>query len=962
MRISQPDNMGLFMKTLFLLDGHALAYRAHYSFITRPLLNSKGQNVSAITGFMNYVTSILKKERPTHIGVSFDLKGPTFRHEMYEPYKANREAQPEDITLALPYIVQILEGMRIPIVTCEGFEADDVIGTLAKKAEKEGFQVMMMTPDKDYGQLVSENIFMYKPGKKGDEAEVWGIKEVCENWDIARPEQVIDILGLQGDSVDNIPGLPGIGPKSAAALLKLYDSVEGVIENVDKLKGKQQETVRNFAEQGLLSKRLAVISLDVPVEFVADDYLISAPDKEILIPIFKELEFRTLAVSLLGVKSLDDATPAAKSSDAPKNTASNAKKPDSSQLDLFGGGEDTFTRPEVPTAPAAHSVAEFNINNTAHTYILCDTEDKIETLLSVLTEAKSFCFDTETTAIDANQAELVGMSFAVKAHEAYYVPVPENQVEARNLVARFAAVMQDPTKEKIAQNIKYDLIMFKRYGLVVMPPHFDTMLAHYIYEPEMRHNMDYLSTVYLKYEPVSITTLIGKGKTQTTMRDAPLADVANYAAEDADVTLQLKDVMLSKLKDESQLKLLHEVEFPLAVVLADMEAEGVRIDPEFLNIYAGELVGQIRAAEQLCHELAGKPFNVASPKQVGEMLFETMKIPNRRSKSAKSGNYSTDEEVLSELAPNYPIAEAILRYRTLSKLNSTYVEALPRSINPLTGRIHSSFNQALAASGRLSSNNPNLQNIPIRTPEGRRVRQAFIPRDSEHTLLSADYSQVELRLIAEISGDTAMLEAFQLGQDIHQATAARVYGVPLESVTPDQRRNAKTVNFSIIYGAGALNVSQQLGISRAEAKTLIDNYFAQYSGLKAYMERIVAEAREHGFVTTLLGRRRYLRDIDSRNGLARSNAERVAINTPIQGSAADLIKVAMINIHRELRDRGLRTRLILQVHDELVFDVFTPELTEVTALVHHCMTTAIPGLKVTIEVGIGTGQNWLAAH
>ena len=949
------------MKTLFLLDGHALAYRAHYSFITRPLLNSKGQNVSAITGFMNYVTSILKKERPSHIGVSFDLKGPTFRHVMYEPYKANREAQPEDITLALPYIVKILEGMGIPIITCEGFEADDVIGTLAKKAEKEGFQVMMMTPDKDYGQLVSENIFMYKPGKKGDEADVWGVKEVCENWDIARPEQVIDILGLQGDSVDNIPGLPGIGPKSAAALLKLYDSVEGIIANVDKLKGKQQETVRNFAEQGLLSKRLAVIDTNVPVEFVADDYLISAPDRELLVPIFKELEFRTLAVSLLGIKSLDDAS--VTSSATPEKSTKAPKKDPSAQLDLFGGGDDApFERPDVPVAPAAHSVAEFNINNTPHHYILCDSDEKIENLLTVLQAANALCFDTETTAIDATQAELVGMSFAVKAHEAYYVPVPENKDEALALVARFAPILGDPTKEKIAQNIKYDLIMLKRYGVEVVPPHFDTMLAHYIYEPEMRHNMDYLSTVYLKYEPVSISTLIGKGKTQITMRDAPLEDVANYAAEDADVTYQLKEVMLSKLKDESQLKLLHEVEFPLAVVLADMESEGVRIDPDYLRKYATELVEEIRATEQLCQDLAGKPFNVASPKQVGEMLFETLKIPNRRSKSAKSGNYSTDEEVLSELAPNYPIAAAILKHRGLSKLNSTYVEALPRTINPLTGRVHSSFNQALAASGRLSSNNPNLQNIPIRTPEGRRVREAFIPRDSEHILLSADYSQVELRLIAEISGDAAMLEAFQLGHDIHQATAARVYDVPLESVTADQRRNAKTVNFSIIYGAGALNVSQQLGISRAEAKTLIDNYFAQYSGLKAYMERIVAEAREKGFVTTLLGRRRYLRDIDSRNGLARSNAERVAINTPIQGSAADLIKVAMINIHRELRDRKLRTRLILQVHDELIFDVFAPELDEVAALVKHGMTTAIPGLRVPIEVGIGTGQNWLAAH
>ena len=935
-------------KRLFLLDGHALVYRAHYAFIARPLINSKGWNTSAITGFVRTIVDLINNQKPTHLAVSFDLPGGTFRDEWYPAYKANRDAQPEDITFALPWIMKILKAWKIPILTLERFEADDVIGTIAKKAEKKGFKVYMVTPDKDYGQLVSPNIFMYKPGKGGNEVEIWGEKEVCENWDIDNVDQVVDILGLQGDAVDNIPGIPGVGPKTAAALLKEFKTVENLIENSDKISGKNKEKVQQFAEQALLSKKLARIDIDAPIEFDEHDVHLDPFDHEELAAIFKELEFRTLAQQILGEGR--------QSSDAPEKPKSN---PTGTQSSLFG--DSVPVKSAAPPLPA-HSVAEKNIENTPHEYILVDTAEKRADLIKKLAAQSSFCFDTETTHIDPNMAELVGMSFAIKPYEAWYVPVPADQKTAQAIVDEFKPVFENEKIEKIGQNIKYDAIMLKWYGVELKGRWLDTMIAHYLLEPELRHNMDYLAETYLKYQPVSIETLIGKkGVNQLSMRDVRVERVAEYAAEDADITLQLHHYFAPKLKEENLQELYDSIEGPLIKVLVDMEYEGIKVDKEYLNEYSKELEKDIFAIEQKIYQQAGFQFNIASPKQIGEILFDRMKIPYKGAKT-KTGQYSTDEAKLTELSTEYPFVADILTFRGLSKLKSTYVDALPTQINPKTGRVHSSFNQALAATGRLSSNNPNLQNIPIKTKEGARVREAFVPRDENHLLLSADYSQVELRIIAEISGDKAMIEAFQNNQDIHKATAARVYGVPFDQVTSEQRRNAKTVNFSIIYGAGATNVSQQLGIKRTEAKELIDNYFREYQGLKDYMENTVESARSTGYVKTLLGRRRYLRDIDSRNSLARSNAERVAINTPIQGTAADLIKVAMINIHKALKEKGLQTKMILQVHDELVFDVPKDELEKVKPIIHDLMSNAIPNLQVPILVEMGVGNNWLEAH
>lgn len=934
-------------KRLFLLDGHALVYRAHFAFITRPLFNSKGWNTSAVAGFLRTLVDLIKNQKPTHLAVSFDLPGGTFRDDMYAEYKANRDAQPEDITFALPWIMKILKAWKIPILTLERYEADDIIGTIAKKAEQEGYKVFMVTPDKDYGQLVSSNIFMYKPGRQGNEVEIWGEKEVCENWGIERVGQVIDMLGLQGDSVDNIPGVPGIGPKTASGLLAEFGTVENLLENVDKVKGKNQERLREHAQQALLSKRLATIDINVPINFNEHNFDLEPFDRDELTEIFKELEFRTLAAQVLGVE--ETVAPAPASGAAP-----------GTQGNLFGETELEVVKRAAPPLPA-HSVAEKTIENTPHEYHLADTAEKRAMLIDELAKQKIFCFDTETTNIDANLAELVGLSFAVKPNEAWYVPVPANQEEAKRIVHELKAVFENEKIGKVGQNIKYDATILKWYGVELKGTWFDTMIMHYLMEPELRHGMDYLAETYLKYKPVSIETLIGKGAKQLSMRDVRVERVAEYAAEDADVTLQLYHFFSPKLKEEGLQDLYDTLEAPLIEVLVSMEYEGIRLDGDFLKEYSVELEKDIAAVEQKIYEDAGMRFNIASPKQIGEVLFDKMKIPYKGAKT-KTGQYSTDEATLTELAAGYPFVEEILKFRGLSKLKSTYVDALPVQVNPKTGRVHTSFNQALAATGRLSSNNPNLQNIPIKTPEGAKVREAFIPRDENHVLLSADYSQIELRIIAEISGDEAMIDAFQKGQDIHRATAARVYGVAYEAVTSEQRRNAKTVNFSIIYGAGATNVSQQLGIKRTEAKELIDTYFQQYQGLKGYMEKTVDFARENGYVKTLLGRRRYLRDIDSRNSLARSNTERVAINTPIQGTAADLIKVAMINIYKALNENRLRTKMILQVHDELVFDVPNEEVEIVKPIISDLMKHAIPNLKVPILVEMGTGKNWLEAH
>ena len=927
-------------KKLFLLDGHALVYRAHFAFISRPLINSKGMNTSAITGFVRTLWDIIKNEKPSHIAVAFDPKGDTFRHEYFPEYKANRDATPEDIIISLPYIRSIVEAFDIPIVSIPTYEADDAIGTLAKQAEKEGFEVYMVTPDKDYAQLVSENIFMYKPSRQGNGVDVLGINEVLEKWEIKRIDQVIDILGLQGDSVDNIPGIPGVGPKTAVKLLDQYDTVEGIIEHANELKGKMKERVIEFSDQALLSKKLATIDTHVPCEFDADKYKISVMDKDKLAEIFKELEFRTLAVQILeGVTSSSGG-----------------------QQTLFGSspvksGDENETR-----SIASHSVAEKSIEDVAHEYILVNSLPEQITLAQKLVKAKSFCFDTETTGLDANNAELVGLAFSVEAHKAYYVPIPEDQKAAQEIVDIFKSVLEDDTVTIIGQNLKYDMLIMKWYGIEINATLEDTMLYHYLLEPDLRHKLDYLAETYLKYQMVPIEALIGKrGIKQLTMRTVEVEKAKEYAGEDADITLQLKELLEPKLKENGVEKLYHDLEAPLIKVLVDLEYAGVRIDGDYLKNYSKELETLINQKEKEIYKLAGSQFNIASPKQVGQILFERMGIPYRWRKT-KSGQYSTDETKLAELSKDHPIIQDILKFRGYSKLKSTYVDALPKMINPKSGRIHSSFNQALAATGRLSSNNPNLQNIPIKTPEGRRVREAFIPRDENHILLAADYSQIELRLIAEISNEEAMLEAFINGLDIHAATAAKVYDVPITDVTSDQRRNAKTVNFSIIYGAGATNLSQQLDISRKEATALIKAYFTQYNGLKIYMEKVVEDAREDGYVSTLLGRRRYLRDINSKNGFIRSNAERLAINSPIQGSAADMIKIAMINIHKAFEAENFQSKMILQVHDELVFDVYKPELEKIKPIIEQKMKNAIPNLKVPILVSMDTGNNWLEAH
>ncbi len=922
-------------KKLFLLDGHALVYRAHYAFINRPLINSKGINTSAITGFVRSLWDILQKQKPSHIAVAFDPHGKVFRHEQYEPYKANRDAQPEDITIALPYIKKIVEGFNIPIVTVDNYEADDVIGTIAKQAEKEGFTVYMVTPDKDYAQLVSDKIFMYKPSRQGNGVDILGVSEVLEKWDIENVLQVIDILGLQGDSVDNIPGIPGIGAKTAVKLLKLYHSVEGIIDNVEQLKGKQKENVINFADQGRLSKELATIKIDVPIKFDAEKYIVDPINKEALSELFKELEFRTIATRILG-----------------------EEKP--VQGSLFGGTESTAEAQKKQTT--SYSVSDKNLENTPHTYKLIDSDAEIKKLVKKLSKQKIISFDTETTGIDANAAELVGLAFSEKEGQAYYIPISEDQEEAKARVALFKEVLENEKIIKVGQNIKYDILMLKWYDIEVKGQYFDTMIAHYLLEPDLRHKLDFIASALLDYKMVPIEELIGKkGKNQLSMRDIDAEKVKEYAGEDADITLQVKNHLEKDLKKEDLDDLYYKVEEPLIDVLAQIEYEGVRIDSDFLKDYSKVLEKKIVEEAKSIYKIAGVDFNIASPKQVGQVLFDKLEIPYRWRKTS-SGQYSTDVEKLNELATDNEIVQKILNHRKYSKLKSTYVDALPLMVNPKTGRVHSNFNQARAATGRLSSENPNLQNIPIKDEAGREIRKAFVPRDDEHILLAADYSQIELRLIAEISGDKFMLGAFNQGLDFHRATASKVYDVAFDEVTAEQRRNAKTVNFSIIYGAGATNLSKQLGIKRAEAKELIDTYFSQFSGLKEYMNSTVEFARENGYVKTLAGRKRILRDINSRNGLARSNAERMAINTPIQGSAADMIKLAMIDIHHAIKSNGFRSKMIMQVHDELVFDIYKPELEDMRDMIVDKMKNALPQLKVPILVEPDTGQNWLEAH
>lgn len=930
------------MKKLFLLDGMALIYRAFFALSKVPRLTTYGLNTGAILGFTNTLMEVLKNQNPSHIAVVFDTSAPTNRHIEFEAYKANRQEMPEDLRKSIPYIFKLIEGFNIPIITMDGYEADDIIGTLAKKAEKEGYTVYCMTPDKDFGQLVSENIYILKPARMGNGAEILGVPEILEKWEITDVSQVIDILGLWGDAVDNIPGVPGVGEKTAKKLMQEYGSVEGLIANADKLKGKLKENVINFTEQALLSKRLATILLDVPVNLEDYDLAVEAPNKDILEPLFTDLEFRTLSKRIFG----DDA----KDAEPGKNN--------SAQMDLFSTSAASVDAPEEQQSV---STPLANIHNTAHNYILINTEESIRQLIVDLSKQEVIAFDTESTGLDALLADIVGLSFSFEKGTAYYVSIPANRDDAQQIIDLFKPILEDDKIVKVGQNIKYDILLLSRYGIAVKGHLFDTMLAHYLIDPDTRHGMDILAETYLNYVPVSITELIGpKGKNQGNMRDVPVEKVTEYAAEDADITWQLYQTFAPLLNDNNTDKLAQEVEFPLVYVLAEVEKNGVKIDVDTLNAFSKTLEKDIKSLESRIYEKTGVTFNIASPKQLGEVLFDKLQL-DPKAKKTKTGQYKTGEDVLLALANKSDIVQDILDFRQYQKLKSTYVDALPTLINPNTGLIHTSYNQAVAATGRLSSTNPNLQNIPIRTEKGREVRKAFIPRDENHVLLSADYSQIELRIMAELSQDENMLEAFQQGHDIHKATAAKVYGVSLEEVTTDQRRNAKAVNFGIIYGQSAFGLSQNLGISRKEAAEIIDQYFNQYQGIKLYMSKAVELAQKNGYVETILKRKRYLRDINSANMTVRGFAERNAINAPIQGSAADMIKIAMINIQKDIIERNLKGLMIMQVHDELVFDVPKDEILTFKEIIAHRMKTAME-LRVPLEVEIGEGNNWLEAH
>ncbi len=928
-------------KKLFLLDAYALIFRAYYAFIKNPRVNSKGLDTSAIFGFTNSLLEVLQKEKPSHIAVVFDTAKPTVRHEQFEQYKANRDATPEGIKVAVPYIKKLIEAFNIPVLFSDGYEADDVIGTLAKKAEKQGFTTYMMTPDKDFGQLVSDHIFMYKPARGGKPAEIWGVQEVCKNFEIERVEQVIDFLGMMGDAVDNIPGLPGVGEKTAKKFLAEYGSMENLLANTHELKGKMKEKVEANKDLGILSKELAKIIIDVPIEFDEKALEVEEPNPEAIKELFTELEFRTLAKRVLG-------------EEVPVGQGAAKPAANKGQVDLFSG---SINDEEEEEAPKEYKTIE----NYEHNYQLADTTESRKALLEKLLQQTSVCFDTETTGIDAHQAEMVGMSFSYKSGEGYYVPTPENQDEAKTIINEFKPFFENENIEKVGQNLKYDITILRWYGVEVKGKLFDTMLAHYLIQPDMKHNMDVLSEVYLSYKPVSIETLIGKkGKNQGSMRDVSVDDIKEYATEDADITWQLKEVFAPKLKEQNAEKLFWEVESPLVNVLTAMEMEGVKLDTEYLNNYSEELAKETVAVEAKIKELAGEDFNIASPKQLGEILFEKMKLVDKPKKT-KTGQYSTSEDTLQYLADKHEIIQCILDFRQIQKLKSTYVDTLPSMINPKTGRVHTNYHQAVAATGRLSSNEPNLQNIPIRTERGRRVREAFIPRDENHVLLAADYSQIELRLIAHLSQDEAMLEAFSKGEDIHTATAAKVFKVGLDEVTREMRGNAKTVNFGIIYGVSAFGLSQQTNLSRKESSEIINSYFETYPRIKAYMDESIEVARKQGYVETLMGRRRYLKDINSRNAVVRKHAERNAINAPIQGSAADVIKMAMINIHNRFNKEGFDSKMILQVHDELVFDASKAELETIQPIIKHEMENAIK-VSVPLDVEMGYGENWLVAH
>ncbi len=927
--------------TLYLLDAYALIFRAYYAFLRNPRINSKGLNTSAMFGFVNALEDVLNNRKPTHLAVCFDHKSPNVRVQEFPYYKANRQETPEDIRIAEPYIRSIIEAYNIPILEAPGYEADDVIGTLAKIAEKEGYDVYMVTPDKDFGQLVSEHIYMYKPAKQGNDAEVWGPKEICENYGIHRPEQVIDILALMGDAVDNIPGVAGVGEKGASKLVHEFHSIEAIYENLDKLKGSLKVKIEKSKQAAFDSKKLATILLDAPVPFEPDKLIIEPPDANRLSSIFSELEFRALGKRILG-ESYE------------VNVSTNTPVTGSVQSDLFQSTSVVETNENVP--PKGR-----NITNTPHTYYSVNTEKDRTDLNKKLLSAKEFAFDTETTGLDS-EMEIVGMSFSVSPGEAYYVPCPPEFEEAKKIVQLFSNVFLNPNALKIGHNIKFDMKVLRLYGVIVEDPIYDTMVSHYVADTHIRHKMDVMSEAYLGYSPVPITDLIGKrGKNQLSMQDIDLIRITEYAAEDADVTLQLKTVTDKLLKDVKAEELTKKLEFPLIHVLTDMEWEGIRLDVPFLNEYSKSLSGELFEIRDKIFKLSGVEFNLDSPRQLGDILFEHLKIPYEGVKT-KTGQYGTSEDVLSPLRDKHEIIDHIINYRELTKLKSTYVDALPELVNPNTGKLHTTFGQTIAATGRLASNNPNLQNIPIRTDRGKEIRKAFIPRNDDYLILSADYSQIELRIIAAITQDEGMLEAFNRGEDIHASTASKVFNVPLSEVTKEMRRRAKAVNFGLAYGQSAFGLAQTLGISRSESKEIIDNYFSKFPGIKKYMTDTVAFARTHGYIETIMKRRRYLRDINSKNQTVRSQAERNAINSPIQGSAADMIKMAMIDIYHEIKNRKLQSRMLLQVHDELVFDLYKSEEKELRGLVEDKMKHAIPNLPVPVEVGMGVGINWLEAH
>ena len=947
------------IKRLFLVDASALIFRGYYAFIKNPRINSKGLDTSAIMGFMNSLLDVIKRERPDHLAVCFDKGGSADRVEMFEAYKANRDETPEAIRLAIPYIESILRAMHIPIMVKEGFEADDVIGTLSKQAEKEGYQTFMVTPDKDFAQLVSENIFMYKP-RFGGGYDVWGIPEVQKKFEVENPLQVIDFLGMMGDSSDNIPGLPGVGEKTAKKFLAQFGSMEGLLANTDQLKGKMKEKVEANKELGLLSKKLATIMLDVPVTFDANDFTLDEPDIEKVTEIFNELEFRQLLTNFL--KTFATETSTQENSTTNSGETEKPQKPKSQKPTTNTEGQfDLFAAPGSGSVSEEESLSGFKtIENTNHLYQHIDSPLSRKLLLKKLMQQTSVCFDTETTGLKALEVELIGIAFSWEKGKGYYVSFPENQEETKAILEEFRPFFESD-KEKVGHNLKYDIKVLSNYNMSIKGKLFDTMIAHYLINPDMRHNMDVLAETYLNYQPVSITELIGKkGKNQLSMRVVPIKDQTEYAVEDADITYQLKEHFTSELAGGNVTELFNNVELPLVSVLTAMEIEGINIDTDFLKELSVALSDDILRLEKSIYEQAGEEFNIASPKQLGVILFEKLELV-KKPKKTKSGQYSTAEDVLSYLAKDHQIIRDVLEFRQYKKLQSTYVDALPNEINPKTNRIHTVYAQAVAATGRLSSNNPNLQNIPIRTERGREVRKAFVPRDENYVLLAADYSQIELRIIAALSEEETMMNAFKNGEDIHASTAARVFNVPLEEVTREQRSNAKTVNFGIIYGVSAFGLSNQTNLSRSEAKELIDTYYETYPKLKAYMTAQVDFAREHGYVETVLHRRRYLKDINSRNGMVRSGAERNAVNAPIQGSAADIIKLAMINIYKRFEAEGFKSKMLLQVHDELVFDAHKDELETIKPIIKHEMENAFT-MSVPLDVEIGLGDNWLEAH